>query len=608
MIRKLLTSYFLAATVEYLLLTPNQRDLTGLTGIAAMSLPRLLGIWAVGFLLLLTLDRHIPGALERWSLSVLLAVLGGLSWAANRSVPYLIAVLLTVVLASVYAVFGWNGGETEPAPNRERSRLCRLLALGLGLCFFAFVAAWTVTRVMVYYTPTFDFGLFSQMFHYMRKTGLPYTTLERDGLLSHFKVHVSPIYYLMLPVYWVFPYPATLQILQAAVMASAAVPLWLLAKERGLPPGGRLALCAALLLYPAFAGGAAYDLHENCFLTALLFWLFWALERKSIPFSALFTLLILCVKEDAAVYTVTAGLWLLLTGLLRKRDRTWRICTAVFMLAVSIGWFLGVTSYLASKGDGVMNYRYGNFMYDGKDSLLSAVICVILCPFKALFECTDPEKLEYLCLTLIPLLGLPLLTRRYERLVLLIPYLLINLLSDYQYQHDIFYQYSFGSVAFLFFASILNLSDLTARQKKAPWLSAVLLAPVIVLSAVGFFQYPVSQSQGAFASRSLYERDQQAAAELMAAVDEDESVCATTFYTTALSARRELYDVKYSSEQHIFHCDVIVIDPRYTYDFERWATDPGKTNGLERFRSRLSYYGYVLEAEYGGRIQVYRKK
>lgn len=608
-IRKLIVSYLFAATLEYLLLPAPLKDLSGLAGVAAMSLPRMLGIWAVGFLLLMTLERYIPQQLERWALGVLLAVLGGVSWAANRSLPYLVAVLLTVGLASVYAVFGWNAAAPAPAPDREKSRLFALLALGLGLCFFAFVAAWTVTRVLVYFTPSFDFGIFSQMFYNMRRSGVPETTLERQRLLSHFKVHVSPIYYLMLPIYWIFPYPATLQILQAAVMASAAIPLWLLAKQRGLAPAARLAFCAALLLYPAYSSAASYDLHENCFLTPLLFWLFYALERKNIPLTALFTVLTLCVKEDAAVYTMAAGVWVLLCGILRPKDRLRQICTAVFMIAVSAGWFLGVTAYLASKGDGVMAYRYENFMYDGKKSLLSAVVCVILCPAKALFECVDQEKLQFISLTLLPLLGFPLLTRRYERLILLVPWVLLNLLSDYQYQHDIFFQYTFGSVAFLFFLSLLNFSDLTAKIKKAPKAAAaLLLLPVVVLCAVDFVEYPLPEAQGIFEVRRHFREDQQAVAEILRGVEEEASVASTTFYTTALSSRRELYDVKYASEQRIFHADVIVIDRRYVSDFQRWATDAGRTNGLDHFRRRLGYFGYVLEAEYGGRVEVWRKR
>ena len=42
-----------------------------------------------------------------------------------------------------------------------------------------------------YWTATYDFGVFSQMFYNMKQTGEMLTTCERDGLLSHFAVHFS---------------------------------------------------------------------------------------------------------------------------------------------------------------------------------------------------------------------------------------------------------------------------------------------------------------------------------------------------------------------------------------------------------------------------------
>ena len=95
--------------------------------------------------------------------------------------------------------------------------------------------------------------------------------------------------------------------------------------------------------------------------------------------------------------------------------------------------------------------------------------------------------------------------------------------------------------------------------------------------------------------------------EVLRGVDESASVTASTFYTTALSGREVLYDLGYASEQHLFSSDVVVLDPRYASECKRWATDAGKTNGLDNLRRKLEKKGYVLEAEYGGRVEVYRK-
>ena len=179
-------------------------------------------------------------------------------------------------------------------------------------------------------------------------------------------------------------------------------------------------------------------------------------------------MLILFVKEDAAVYVAVIALWLIIKTLLRFKELDKKnLLTGIIMLAVSISWFLIVTTYLANHGDGVMTYRYSNFMYDGSSSLFTVIKSIILNPMKAIYECVDAEKLKFIAMTLLPLLGLPLITRRYERYILLVPYILVNLMSDYQYQHDIFFQYTFGSTAFLIYLTVVNLADLKINWKRA---------------------------------------------------------------------------------------------------------------------------------------------
>ncbi len=198
-------------------------------------------------------------------------------------------------------------------------------------------------------------GIFSQMFHYMKNTGLPYTTLERDGLLSHFHVHISPIYYLLLPFYCLSPVPATLQILQAVVIASALIPLWKLDRHYGLAPFQRMLLCTPLLL-----------------------WLFYGIARRNSRLTAAAALLTMLVKEDAPVYVACTSLWLLADSpssysrsnydpkhhnkycqnrdahkLPRRIDRytapsdRWDMIAGGIMLSASLAYFFAVTNYLS---------------------------------------------------------------------------------------------------------------------------------------------------------------------------------------------------------------------------------------------------------------------
>ena len=452
--------------------------------------------------------------------------------------PFLSASVLLLAVLLVFACRGWDSSLRPNTHGGRKSPLAAGITVALALGFFLFVSAWTVGRVYSFSAPTYDFGIFAQMFHSKRTTGLPITTVERDGALSHIAVHVSPIYYLLLPFYAIVPRPETLQVLQAAVLASAVIPLYLIAKHHGLPPFVRTALCALLLLYPAYSGGTSYDIHENAFLTPLILWLFYGLDRRSIPLTAVFALLTMMVKEDAPVYVAVVALWLLLSGLLRKESK-WERLTGMALLAVSILYFFSATTYLANAGDGVMTYRYKNLIYDGSGSLLSVIKAVLLNPMKAVFECVDKEKLEFIGLPLLPQAALPLMTRRYERRVLLIPYILVNLISDYQYQHDVFFQYTFGSTACLIYLVTVNLADFKDHTMRfaalglALCISATCFGAVIIPKAS---QYP----QNCKTYAVYYDKIR----DVLDTVPDGASVAATTYYTTYLSQRDTLYDVR----------------------------------------------------------------
>ena len=239
------------------------------------------------------------------------------------------------------------------------------------------------------------------------------------------------------------------------------------------------------------------------------------------------------------MYVAVFGLYLLLRG--RK--------TGLLLLVLSLAWFGAVIGYLNRFGEGVMTYRYDNLSADG--SLFGVVTGAIRNPLKVLYECADPEKLSYFLLTLGPLLGLPLFTRRYERYALLIPWILVNLMPDYQYQHDLFFQYSFGSQAFLLYLTALNLRELRCRM------------PVLLLAAavsLGCFTATVLPQAAAYTRQSIHYRAYyDSIRETLDSIPQDAAVTASTFYTAYLSDREILYDLGYASRDHLLESEYIVV-------------------------------------------------
>lgn len=610
LIRRGLCAWLGAAALEYLLLPAGLRSLERTEALKHMSLLRV-GLVGAGLFLGLCLAGTLAGRgekkgapsgkrllLARLALPLLFALCAGPALAASFSWGMLGGCAFILLLLMIYALRGWDEGpETgvvRAAGNKPHPSWAVLTGLA-ALGFFAGMSLWGIARVQTLSSVTYDFGIFSQMFAYMRRTGLPLTTLERDGLLSHFKVHLSPIYYLMLPFYWLVPRPETLNVLQAAVMASAVIPLWKLGGVHGLTGPRRFLLCVLLLAAPAFAAGANGDLHENCFLTPLLLWLLCALDRDSRLGTAVSALLVLCVKEDAAVYVAVVGLFVLLRAALRPSRRR-QLLPGLLLLGGAVACFVLETGWLNREGDGAMSWRYANLFYTEDRSLLTLVKAVLLCPIKAVYECFDAEKLPYLALTLGVLLGMPFWTRRYERLILLIPLVLVNLLSDYRYQHEIRYQYNYGTLALLFYLSCVNLAPIPERSEKRFPLRVMALLAAILLSAGCLLN-----QMGTRWKKTLYvwtrgtERWTQTRA-LLERIPSDATVTAHKIFTVPLSELPVLYDLYYADRAHVLGSDYVVAP---------WnETAEDNPEGLDAL---LTENGFRLVEEIPGTLRLYGK-
>ncbi len=599
-LRHLLLSWLLAAALELAFVPASARDMGTLAALEQMQLARVAAVTAVLFLTFWLLSRRFFFApYQRWGIAAAFLVLMTTALAASFTMAFSLICLLVLTVICIYAILGWNACPRAEVHQDGKEKWYYIGATAvLTALFFWFVSAWGVGRVESYCAPSYDFGIFSQMFYYMKETGLPLTTLERDGLLSHFQVHMSPIYYLLLPFYCLAPFPATLQVLQAGVLASAVIPLWMIGKHHGLTCLQRTVVCALLLLYPAFSGGTGYDIHENCFLTPLLLWMLYGIDKKNIPITAVSAVLTLLVKEDAAVYVGIIALYLLLrSGLHREK---WGAVTGAAMLVGAVGYFFAVTGYLAQNGDGVMTYRYDNFLYGDSESLVTVIFAVLMNPMKVLYECVDPEKLKFIGQTMLPLLGLPLLTRRFERYILLIPYVLINLMPDYQYQHNILFQYTFGSTACLIYLAAVNLGDLRQHLYR---LGALALALAV---SIGCFCAAVLPEGTRYPQYTeTYAGYYASVGQVLDKIPEDASVAATTFYTVRLSQRKVLYDILYCSKEHLLECEFVALNVRETTSYRKYATNG--QNGLENLVALLKDHGYVLFAEYPGVTEVYRK-
>lgn len=503
-------------------------------------------------------------------------------WTNNSDADPFLHALSVGVIYSVFVFYFLHENELLISKFRLSSKKCYIFIAVFGVICAAVISVIGVLRVLTYSAPNFDFGLFVNMFHNMSESGLPLSTAERDVLLSHFAVHISPIYYLILPFYYIFPSPHTLQIAQALILASGVIPLVMLCRKYKL--SNKLTLAAAFIysLYPALSAGTFYDIHENCFLLPLLLWVFCFYEKERFALMYLFAFFTLMVKEDAAIYIIIFALYVMASGrksdeaLLKKSSKIRYIRHGLILFGISIVYFGFALNLLDHLGDyysefyaadtanpeikGAMVGRFDNLIFNEKEGLVGVIKTFIVNPgytVRQLFSCTD--KLKYIIQMLLPLGFIPLVTKKLSRYILLMPFL-INLLTDYQYQFDIEFQYHFGITAFLFYLLVMNLHDLSGNLKRNMMaLAAVFCMCIYMTSAVWNMGRYIDKYE---ANSEKYDR----ISEVLDTIPDDASVSCSTMLLAELADREEIYQTHYHGKDA--DVDYLVIDRRYDYDNE----------------------------------------
>ena len=443
----------------------------------------------------------------------------------------------------------------------ERYRkLLTYVILSLATLYVVYLSVVFVYKVKTFDGSTFDIGLFSQMFHRMSTDLSAITTLERDRVLSHFAVHISPIFYLMLPFYKLFPHVETLEVLQIWVVFSAVIPLRLLLSKLNLSKLANILTILWFVLLPVLTTAGGYHLHENCFLVPLIFWVFYFIVNEKKWGILISTILLLLVKEDAFIYVFSIGIFFLTQKRfnLTTKTKKWLIITE-FLLPVL--YFTLALLILSTFGEGGMVSRFDAFLLKDESGILTVFKNLILHPSFAISHLFMAKKLGYLFLMLAPMCFLPLLQRNWSTYFLAIPLVVINLLPDWPYQYDIGFQYSYGSGALLFIMALLALEDLKEHKliKEKMVISVIFMG--IIFS--GTFLHRFTHAWSSNITYYQQNKDKYEAIKYgLEILPEDASIVAEGGYTPALRKHRALYDIFYHNQRKADPSIDYVVIPR----------------------------------------------
>jgi hypothetical protein len=338
-------------------------------------------------------------------------------------------------------------GDAQPTPRPfSRGEVLGLVAL-LVLAGIRFVLEARASQGPLAFGGP-DGDIFAQSFSSLHQGFGPFNGYEKG---SHLRVHASPVMYLHAPLYALAPSPYTPAIFNAIFVASAVLPLYLMARTRLPTP---VAVLATLLFIcaPTNAALAHSGYHPVVTGLPLTLWLFYAFERRSTPGVLLASVLLMSCKENASLVVVFFGLWMSL-----RRESRW---AGAFMAALGLFGFLLATRVLMPLHGASAAGSMHEFEYLG-DGLLEILVSPVARPESFWGRMLSLESLRYLVMLLLPLGFLPLL--RPATLAIATPILAQNLLSGNQACRTGDFHYDALLVPFLFVSAIFALEGLYER-------------------------------------------------------------------------------------------------------------------------------------------------
>jgi len=174
----------------------------------------------------------------------------------------------------------------------------------------------SILRYRTFNTYAWDLGLFNQAFLTTLKHGkLFFSTVElfMSQTGSIFAIHLSPVLFLLLPFYALYPHPETLLVAQTVILAIAAIPLYLIAKTKLKSKWAAFFLVLAYFLYPPLHGVNWFDFHPQAFIPLFMFITLYYVDKGKLLPSLIFTTLTLSVEETGtSLLMIILGIYLLL--------------------------------------------------------------------------------------------------------------------------------------------------------------------------------------------------------------------------------------------------------------------------------------------------------
>ncbi|HET7479765.1 MAG TPA: DUF2079 domain-containing protein, partial [Rubrobacteraceae bacterium] len=447
--------------------------------------------------------------------------------------------------------------KVQKAAGARRRLGPRELVICCAVVYAVLISGLSMYKHETYASSRFDLGNMDQAVWNSAHGRILEATDEYGEITSRLKNHTDFLLLAFVPLYWISPSPHWLLVTQAVVVGIGAVPLyWLARRFLGYELPAAL-LAVAYLFNPGLQSANLFDFHAQMMAgTFLLFAFHYLLERRLLPFLAFATLAAL-TKEGIVLIVGMMGLYVLLV----ERRPRWGI--PVFL--ASAGYFLLtmlviIPFFNTGGASELVEGRYAAF----GGSLGGVVRTTLAEPIFTISYVLSQQKALYLTY----LTGMTWFFGLFSptTLVLPLPDLAVNLLSDRPQMVNIRYHYSATIMPFTYVAAAAGLANvlyffrraanwrrpfswlgrLARREVSSERTAVVLTAGMLLFAAQMDYDYgplPVFHSPGNFASviKPAPEEHLRALDEAVAMIPDGAKVSASNQIGPHLSYRRYLY-------------------------------------------------------------------
>ncbi len=408
----------------------------------------------------------------------------------------------------------------------------------LWIAVAAFAAGTSTLAVQAqsaFMTGRFDVGNLTQaVWSTAHGRVLEVTDLQGEQI-SRLGAHFDPLVVMLAPLWWLWPHPSLLLVMQSAAVALGAVPVFLLARKHLGSEWAGLFFAVAYLLYPPTQWLVQDDFHPVAAATALLLGAIWFLdEDRLVPFAICAGAACL-TKEQVGLVVAMLGVWHIFS---HGRRLAGSVIAGAGVL-VTVAATAVVVPHYAPGGGSPFAGRYAAV----GGSPAGIVKTAFTHPLRLIEAATHHQDLAYLVHLLAPLAGLPLLSPLLAASAL--PELALNLLSSTRTQTSIHFHYTAAAIPGLIAGAVLGAAWVNRRW---PRIGRTLGPGLVVLTLVaGVIDGPLPAWSHVPFGSTLGARDHivtahdRAAARVLGAVPSGVAVSATNTLGAHLSARRRIF-------------------------------------------------------------------